>query len=78
MDETDRAAGERARLEHELRTAATVIAGRLQLRRWRARRDGGEVTLTDADLAALDAALARLATATEDVARELGRLGGDR
>ena len=79
MDRTDdrvRAAAERARLVHELNTSLTVLAGRLQLWRRRARRTHQEVALpTPEEIEVMEEALVRLAEAVTAVDRELARLG---
>jgi len=61
---------------HELNTSLTVLAGRLQLWRRRARRTHQGVALpTPEEIEVMEEALVRLAEAVTAVDRELARLG---
>ena len=76
MDAKDRAANERARLLHELRTSLTVVLGRVQLLRRRSRRADRDIAPTREDYEVIEEALARLAETVESVDDELRRLSG--
>jgi len=74
MDEQHRAAKERARLLHEMRTPLTVVMGRLQVLRRRSRLADHDIFPTDEDYEVIEEALARLTQAVEAVEEELQRL----